>query len=231
MPKWMDETKKRIKELKEERFFENWLQKDCGKIIFYIYPGFNISDEWINQRIEIYNANAEKFRITTPKISFFVYPSIDIGEQLGIMPAISFIKEKEIHGHIKQSPGHELTHMLLGEINPSENLPANGLWSEGICVYLDGTKTDRKKHSLSLNFTSDILQTSWSEWRRYMPGDIYPLAGSIIQYCEEKFKWDAILKYLKELKDFGSNDEKISLDIFEISYPELQNNWRDWLKQ
>ncbi|MFH1000040.1 MAG: hypothetical protein V1783_04280 [Bacteroidota bacterium] len=227
----MEETKKNILTLKKSGFFNSWSKKETELITFFIHPDLVLPDNWIEKRLDIYKENAEKLNVISPKITFYIYPSIDAVKDLGVIPAITFVKAKEIHGHIKQSPGHELTHILLGEISPSEDLPANGLWAEGICVYLDGTNTDRKKHTISLNYDDEIIKTPWDKWRENLPSDFYPLAGSIIQYCVEKYDWDVVKKFLKELRNSGENDEKISSEIFSLPYRELQENWQEWLKK
>lgn len=229
MSNWMEKTKKNILSLKEKGFFNSWPKKETEFITFFIYPNLVLPNGWIEKRMNIYKENTEKLSVIPPKITFYVYPSIDIVKDFGITPALTFIKAKEIHGHLKQSPGHELTHILLGEISPSEDLPANGLWAEGTCVYLDGTNTDRKKHTTSLNYSDEIIKTSWEKWRKNLPSDFYPLAGSIVQYCIEKYNWDTVKKFLKELRNYGENDEKISNEIFSLPYQELQKNWRKWL--
>lgn len=232
MTNWLNETKNKIKKLKEDGFFNNWRIEKSEYITFYIYPNLEIPKDWIQKRIDIYSQNAKIFKIDfIPNVDFYVYPSIDSVKDIGITPAISFLKQKEIHGNLKQSPGHELTHILLGDINPSENLPANGLWEESLCVYYDGTNTDRKKHVNSINYSEEILNISWDFWRSNLPSNLYPLAGSIAQYCLEKYGLELLLKFIKEMRSNGTNDENICLIIFKISYQELQKNWRKWLKK
>ena len=227
----MEATRSRIQTLKKEGCFDSWPKQKTESITFFIYPDLVVPNNWIEKRTTIYKINADKFGINPPKVIFFVYSSIEIGKKMGLIPAITFVKEKEIHGHINQSPGHELTHVILGEINTSENLPANGLWAEGACVYFDGTNTDRKKHALSLNLGDVVIDTPWIHWRKNFPDNLYPLAGSIIQYCIGKYGWPDVLNYIKELENFGANDETLCLKIFHVSYLELQNGWKVWLKK
>ncbi len=231
MLNWMNETKNNIQALKKKDFFNSWTKQEIGLITFFIYPNLNLSNDWIKKRLNIYEENAKKLGVVPPKIIFYIYPSIDAVKDLGITPAITFVKAKEIHGHINQSPGHELTHILLGEISFSGDLPANGLWAEGICVCLDGTNTNRKKQVLSLNYTEDIIKTSWGNWRKNISGDFYPLAGSIIQYCVEVYNWRVLMKFIKGLKNSASNEEKLSIDIFGLSYLKLQKSWEEWIKK
>src|SRR3989338_7983473 len=120
MPQWMEETKQRIQLLEKEGFFNSWPKREMELITFFVYPEFVVPENWIEKRVTIYKANAEKLRVKPPKIKFFVYPSMEDGRKIGITHAITFIKQKEIHGHIKQSAGHELAHILLGEISPSK---------------------------------------------------------------------------------------------------------------
>lgn len=231
MANWLEETKNQINNLKKEGFFDNWKIKKTEYIIFHIYPGLEIPKNWVQERVNIYAQNAKMFGINCPPcIDFYVYQSIDSAKNIGITPAISFLKQKEIHGHLKQSAGHELTHILLGDINPSENLPANGLWEEALCVYYDGTNTDRKKHTNSINYSEEILDTPWDSWRSTLPSNLYPLAGGIAQYCVEKYDLKLLLSFIKEMRNNGKNDENLCSIIFKISYHELQKNWKQWLK-
>ena len=232
MSQWIKNTKNAIKQLRENGYFNNWNIKRIEHITFHIYPNLEISENWLQERVDIYKKNAEIFNISViPYVDFYVYPSIDSVKNLGILPAISFLKQKEIHGHLKQSAGHELNHILLGNLNPSENLPANGLWEEALCVYYDGTSTDRKKHTNSIDYAKKILNTPWNLWRANLPSNLYPLAGSIAQYCIEKYGIELVLKFIKNLRDNGTNDENLYSTIFNISYQKLQENWLAWLKK
>lgn len=226
----MEETRKKIQILGKQGFFDNWLKKETGLITFLVHKDTKLDKDWFEKRMAIYKMNAQKLKITPPKVMFYVYPSLEFGKERGITPATSFVKSKEIHSHPHQSPGHELTHILLGEINDTDNLPANGIWSEGVCVYLDGTNTDRRKHALSLNYTEDIINTSWGKWRYNLSGKLYPLAGSIIQYLNNSLGWGKILTFLKESRNSSNNDAELSEAIFKKRYSKLQENWRKWLK-
>lgn len=128
MPNWMAKTQKNIAELKKQNLYNDWPQKRFGSITFYIYPDFQIENIWFKKRLILYRKNAKTLKVQPPKVNFFVYPSLETGKNIGIVPAVCFIKMQEIHGHLNQSPGHELTHILIGKINDSKNLPGNGLW-------------------------------------------------------------------------------------------------------
>jgi len=227
----MAKTKQRIKELKKQRFYNNWAKRNFGPVTFFIYPDFQIDNIWFKKRLDIYKKNAKILGVKPSKVSFFVYPSIETGKEIGITPAVCFIKMKEIHGHLNQSPGHELTHILIGEINDSKNLPGNGLWQEGLCTYLNGTKTNQKKHVLSLNFSEIVLTTPWEEWRMYMPGNLYPLAGSIIQYLVKRYGWKKMILFFKKLKKSAKNQDKIALKVFKKSLEEIRKDWLKWIKK
>jgi len=226
----MKETKKNIQILRKQGFFDDWLRKETKFITFFIHQEARLDENWFKKRVDTYEANAQRLKIAPPKVAFYVYPSVEFGKEKGIIPAISFIKSKEIHGHPNQSPGHELTHILIGEINSTKNLPAHGIWSEGVCVFLDGTNTDYRKYVLSLNYPENIKNTSWGKWRRNLPNKLYPLAGSIIQYFDDLVGWKKILIFLKELKNLSSNDTELFKTIFNKKYHELQEGWREWLK-
>ncbi len=230
MAQWIKDTKNSIESLKYGGYFDNWGINKTKHIIFHIYPNLSVPAKWIQEREDIYIKNAGLFKIENiPEVNFYVYPSIDATKEIGIVPAVSFPKQKEIHGHLKQSPGHELTHILLGSINPPENFSANSLWAEGICVYFDGTKTDRKKHTNSINYSEEAINTSWDLWKMNLPGDLYPLAGSIVQYCLEKYGMELLLNFIKEIKNSGDNEEELCKKYFRASYDQFQKDWRNWL--
>lgn len=229
MAQWLEDTKQNIQILKEKGYFNSWNKHQTELITFYLCPDLILPNNWLEQRENIYFKNAEKLKAKAPRVDFYVYPSLEFGKSINIVPATSFVKAKEIHGHLNQSPGHELTHILLGEINSTENLPANGLWSEGVCVYLEGTKTNRRKHANSMNYSEEVLTTPWENWKQNLPSNLYPLAGSIMKYLDECFGWDFVLEFLKKLK-YG-DDDKLSIQLFKYSLMELQKDWYLWLKK
>ncbi|MDD3098671.1 MAG: hypothetical protein PHU82_02520 [Candidatus Pacebacteria bacterium] len=231
MSNWRVQTKNKIKELKKQGFYKNWGKKEFDLIIFFIYPNLKIDNEWFKKRINSYKKNAKILKVKPPKVNFFLYPSIEIGKKLGTTPAICFIKMKEIHGHLNQSPGHELTHILLGKINDSKNLPGNGLWQEGLCTYLNGTNTNQKKHALSLDISEETFNIPWESWSNHLPGSLYPLAGSIVQYIVKVYGWNKIILFLKKLRNSAKNQNKISLQIFKKSLEEIQKDWLKWIKK
>ena len=231
MPNWRIQTKNKIKELKKQGFYNNWLKKEFDLITFFIYPDFKINNEWFKKRTNIYKKNAKILKVKPLKVNFFVYPSIQVGQKIGITPAICFIKMREIHGHFNQSPGHELTHILIGKINDSKNLPGNGLWQEGLCTYLNGTNTDQRKHTLSLNISEKTFIIPWESWNKHLPGDLYPLAGSIIQYFVKRYGWEKIILFLKKLRNSANNQNKISLQVFKKPLEEIQEDWLQWIKK
>jgi len=77
----MIQTKQRVKKLKEEGFYNNWTKRNFGLITFFIYPDFQIDNEWFKKRLNAYKKNAKTLKIKPPKVSFFVYPSIETGKK------------------------------------------------------------------------------------------------------------------------------------------------------
>lgn len=230
MYSWI-ETKIRVQALKNERLYNKWRKKKVGLITFFIYPEMKIESEWFKKRSDIYRKNAKKLGVKPPKINFFVYPSMEEGEKIGIMPAVAFPENKEIHGHLRQSPGHEVTHILLRQIKPSKYLKVNRFWNEGTCTYLNGTNIDHKERVLSLNIKKEILNTPWENWYKKLPSDLYHMAASVIQFLEEQYDWKATLSYLRKLRNSPKNDNAFSKKIFNASMKDLQNNWLRWLNK
>lgn len=231
MTQWMSKTKQQIKLLKKRHYYDNWSIKKYPPITFVVHPSVKVEDNWYKKRLLAYQHNAKILQLSPPEVTFYVYPSIKAGEKLGIIPAICMIKEREIHGHLNQSPGHELTHILLGQINSSQNLPAHGFWQEGICTYLNHTNTDQKKHLLSLNLPQSILTTPWQKWRIQIPGNLYPLAGSVIQYLVTTYNWKKLISFLANLKNLAQNQDKVALKIFSRPLSKIQQDWLHWIKK
>lgn len=229
MANWYKETENRILELKKQGYYNNWIKREENPITFLFEPGIKIEEWWVEKRKNIYLSNAKLLKVNSPMINFYVYPSKEFGDELGLIPALTFIEKKEIHGHLNQSPGHELTHILLREVNSYDNFPGGGVWSEGLCTFLDGNKIDRRKHVCSIKNWEEIIKISWIDWRIKLPDNIYPVGASIMQYIEENFGWNFIFEFIKNLKDYGSNEEEISIKIFKKKYLQLQNDWREWI--
>jgi len=225
------DIKDKIKELKNKGFYNDWQKLIFGPITFFTPHSSDLNMDWFKKRFTAYKKNSKILKTKTPKVNFFVYPSKEFGQKIGIIPTVAFIKAREIHGHFNQSPGHELTHILLGEINSTENLPGNGLWHEGISTYLNETGTNQKKWVLSLNFSEEIINTSWLKWNKDVSGNLYPIFGSIIQYLINKYGWEKMISFLKELKNSAKNQEKISIKVFKKSINDIQKDWIRWLKK
>lgn len=96
---------------------------------------------------------------------------------------------------------------------------------------MNGTKTNQKKHTLSLNLLESTLNTPWQNWTKQMPGNLYPIAGSIIQYLVKRYGWKKILLFLKKLKNSAKNQNEISLLVFKKPLKEIQEDWSKWIKK
>lgn len=67
MSDWTIKTKKRAKELKEQGFYNNWTKRNFGLITFFIYPDFQIDDEWFKKRLNIYKKKRQDTGSKTTK--------------------------------------------------------------------------------------------------------------------------------------------------------------------
>ncbi len=216
--------------LKEQGFFASWHRHRMGKILFIISPTIKIDDSWFHMRTAILDTNAKTLGIKKiPLVTFYVYDSLDKGERLGIVPAVSLISKKEIHGHLQQSPGHELTHILLGEINDSNGLPANGFWAEGVSTFLDGTGTDRRKHAMTIGISLPS-RVPWTRWFSQLPSANYPLAGSFVQFLVEQHGIKYLVKFLKSLRKFEAM-KTVFRQVFNEDFLATQKAWLLWLKE
>lgn len=227
IPDEFKQRDQRISALKRAGFFHDWTAKEVERIRFFLWPEMQMPPKWIQKRTAILKKNARLLGVRVPVISFYVYPSRELSKELGFVPAVSFISRREIHGHLNQSPGHELTHILLRNLNDWKSLPASGFFSEGVCTYLDGTGTDRRRHTASLRYKLKN-KIDLRAWYRYLPSEYYPLAGSFIQYLTEQYGWKKVLKLLKSLKGPRAL-AKIFRETFGTDLNTAERDWRGWL--
>lgn len=215
-----------VRELKASGFYQDWKTILIEKIIFHLHPRTILPEGWTELRNQQYKINAEKLQIVPQQIDFYVYPSKEMEEELGFIPAFTLGQYQEIHGHPNQSPGHELTHALLWRIN--EKMPK--FWGEGTCVYLDGNSTDKRAMAKSLNYSDEVLQTPWLTWLNNLPDNriMYTLAGSVIQYLTEHYGWDKVLKFLQKVDKDPETTSLFIQHIFNISQKEFQTGWQRW---
>lgn len=225
--KMFKERDLRIRTLKRKGFFLNWTAKKYGQIQFFLWPEMQVPPKWIQARTSILKKNAQILSVKIPRISFYVYPPRESVKELGFIPAVSFISRKEIHGHLNQSPGHELTHILLGQLNNWRSLPANGVFSEGICTYLDGTDTNRRRHAVSMRYNLKN-KINLKKWYHHLPSQYYPLAGSLVQYLTEQYGWEKVHMFLKSLKGLRALS-KTFREIFNTDLDTVEKEWRKWL--
>lgn len=227
---YLKKTATKIQHLKERDFFADWPHRRVGKILFIISPTIKVDDSWFHMRAVILNTNAKTLGTKKiPFVTFYVYDSLNKGKKLGIVPAVSLISKKEIHGHLQQSPGHELTHILLGEINDSNGLPANGFWAEGVSTFLDGTGTDRRKHTMTVG-ASLPSRIPWTKWFSQLPSLSYPLAGSFIQFLVEKYGIKYLVKFLRLLRKIETM-RIVFKQVFGKDFLVVQKTWLFWLKE
>ncbi len=224
-----EETGRRVDQLKSEGYFNNWVTYDLPLIRFRVWPGFAITKAWIQERVSCYRKNARLLGVKPPLATFYVYPSVQAGQSIGITPTVCFASKWEIHGHINQSPGHELTHILLGELVNPRFLRAHGFFDEGICVYLDGTGTDRRKHARSFEIPNITHQLLWETWSETLPSQYYPLAGSFIQYLVEAHGSKSIGAILETLQ--GTGDINLAFHhVLNVALEDIETKWLIWLK-
>lgn len=60
MPNWRIQTKNKIKELKKQGFYNNWLKKEFDLITFFIYSDFQINNEWFKKEL-IFTKKTQKY--------------------------------------------------------------------------------------------------------------------------------------------------------------------------
>lgn len=221
-----------IAQARADGWYNNWQIVSFGLIQFFIHPQSSIDEHWREKRALIYQENASRLRVSAVPVDYYVYPTRDFGqERYAIMACVAYISRREIHGHPNQSPGHELTHVLQGQLPHYKHNYFPALWFEGMAVFLDGTRSvTPRDRARAVGHNESILATSWSEWHSRVPDDCYPLVGSIIQFCDEIFGWSKVLDFIQELLIQQGNDSTAAQKIFEQSLDELNHQWRQWLR-
>jgi len=227
----LSESALAAQKLQDEGFYNSWRKMVVKPITFIIHPEVQISDTWMNKRVQAYVENASILGVKTSPLNFYVYPSMDFAKDRGVIASFAIPSKREIHGHFYQSKGHEVTHILLKQLLDRYKWPWSGLWLEGICVLLDRERPDPKLRFISCNYSQEIYQKDWTEWRTWLPDEFYPLAANIMAFLSEKFGWSAVKTFLKQL-DFTQKDENVAvLMAFGQDLPHLHTQWDNWRKE
>lgn len=219
-----------VARLHEAGYYDGWTATDRSPITFHVHPDAKISEGWMDKRVQAYVENAQLLKLETPNIDFYVYPSIDYAANEGVIATFAIPSKNEVHGHFFQSKGHEVTHILLGQLINPHTWPWSGLWPEGICVLLDRENPDPVMRFLAKDYTTAAFETRWSQWRQWLPDEYYPLAANILGFLVQRYDWDRVKKFLLKLDSTKPDDNEAARAAFDSNIDSLQHEWGIWRK-
>lgn len=206
-----------------DKFYNNWQTLISTHFIFHFPPNTAVNDKmkfaYIHEQAfakinTFINSSLPK------KIDYFVWNYSAEAEKFGLYE-LSFALPEQciIHAHVKETVGHEITHVLTHFISSNKNAKTK-LINEGIATYFDLSNnavyggTEFKKPSEKIS-----LKEAWRNDYKYSDFVYYFMGAELIKILNQKFGKEKLLKLLdnqtyenaKQL--YGRELDKILIDI------------------
>lgn len=206
-----------------DKFYSNWQTLISSHFIFHFPPNTVVNDKM--KFAYIHEQAFEKINTLTKsslpkKIDYFVWNYSAEAEKFGLNE-LSFALPEQciIHAHVKESVGHEITHVLTHFIYSNKKVKTK-LINEGIATYFDLNNNavyggrDFKKPTEKI-----FLKEAWHNDFKYSDFVYYFMGAELIKILNQKFGKEKLLKLLanqsyenaKQL--YGVELDKILADI------------------
>lgn len=216
-------------------FYDNWSTVSTKYFRFHFQnkSASNLNHKrFIFKRSIAYNTINEFFNSKIPKkIDFFVWDSDDDALKL-FERNLGFSNTRYcvIHSHYKQTPGHELTHILSPRYVEDVmvyNKPSDFIF-EGTSVYFDlsGRSRELMVEKAINQYNKDIsIIDLWENFRSFPEGFSYPIAGYFIQELIKIFGKEKYLEF------YADQSYENALNIFGpelvILITDIENKFND----
>ncbi|MCK4258851.1 MAG: hypothetical protein KAX49_07725 [Halanaerobiales bacterium] len=237
--KYIDIAKKMINSFRisniSYKAISDIIEKEWNKYVLndleFYYPNdsliYDEIEEWAEKRIEAFNYILDnlKTKWNHGPIKIYVFNDHEHGRKYGVMAGIASVSVRKIFTTYKQSPGHELTHIISCNMNNLEFIKSL-LIIEGLASYLN--MDERDKHMLAAGY----LRRSKFEVKLLGENFIktkhaYDYGGSFVKYLIGEYGIDFF-------KDFFSQNKFSERESFKYYYgksgEELINEWKEDLK-
>lgn len=206
-----------------DKFYKNWHTLISTHFIFHFPPSTAVDDKMKFAYIhEQAYAKINTFTNSSlpKKIDYFVWNYSAEAERFGLHE-LSFALPEQciIHAHVKETVGHEITHVLTHFIRSNKKITTK-LINEGIATYFDlnnnavygGNEFKKPTEKIS-------LKEAWHNDKKYSDFVYYFMGAELIKILNQKFGKEKLLKLLgnqtyenaKQL--YGRELDKILADI------------------
>jgi len=193
-------AKKQMLNYFHDDIFNDWVILESKHLRFHFQDTSVISNtkNYILVRENAYLKNNEFFESQlTDKIDFYVWATRkDMKKTFGSEGGFANSYKNEIHAHFKQTPGHEITHILCNSgLNPTKK---SALINEGIAVYFNFTSTNRIEIAKSeLNGKKISIKEFWEHPNNYQSKYCYLLGGAFVEYLANNGTKEQLKELLK----------------------------------
>jgi len=186
--------------------FDKWTVKETENFKFYFQPNTRVSNinEYVHERERAFKKINNVFKAQLPqKIIYFIWNSNEdalkeIDETLGF----SLPKAYTIHSLYEQTIGHEMTHVIVGNMDGA--IKQTALINEGLAMYFDQTNRDfltiLKESMHKLKGEKISIKDWWIKWPGDMIGDnfyTYVVAAAFVEYLIEEEGMDKMIELAK----------------------------------
>jgi tetratricopeptide (TPR) repeat protein len=181
-------------------YFDDWEIIETPHIRFHMQPGHGIRDldAYCNSREDAYQEVNQLFEAEPyKKIDYFIWSKPKKAKQLFGKP-LGFSRPGVciINSAIRQTRGHEITHILSDHgIKPEVK---NRLINEGVAVAFDLSERDRMKMAREANSDNWTIQELMDQSGALSEATVYPIGGAFIEFLMEKKGGDTLKLLLKE---------------------------------
>ena len=193
-------ARKKMLDYFHDDIYKNWVILETKHIRFHFQDTSVIknTENYILKREIAYLKSNEFFEAQlTDKIDFYVWNTRkDIKKTFGSEAGFANSYKKEINAHFKQTPGHEITHILsdLG-LSPTKK---TALINEGIAVYFNFTSTNRIEIAKSeLKDKKISIKELWEHPQNFQSKYIYLLGGAFVEYLANNGTQEQLKELLK----------------------------------
>ena len=183
-----------------DKFYSNWQIFTSNNFIFHFPPNTVVKDK--KKFADIHEQAYAKINLfinsSVPrKIDYFVWNYSEGAEKFGL-DELSFALPEQciIHAHVKETVGHEITHVLTHFISSNKKVKTK-LINEGIATYFDlnnnavygGTEFKKPEEKIS-------LKEAWHNDFKYSDFVYYFMGAELIKILNQKFGKQKLLKLL-----------------------------------
>ncbi|MEZ4921065.1 MAG: hypothetical protein R2792_18340 [Saprospiraceae bacterium] len=177
-------AKKSQKQFQFSPYFNSWETVETATLRFHFQPGHRIKNlqDYCQSRQEAFDTINLFFEAKlSKKIDYFIWSKPKQGKKI-IGSNIGFANSELclINAQIRQSRGHELTHILCKQgLSP---ILKNRFINEGVAVAFDLSERNRVEEAIKVNKKNWHIKELMDQANELPESELYPIAGAFIEY-------------------------------------------------